>query len=505
MFLVCFGTLWRVLAGGHRVVAGEPIIPGKAIGGLMERPLDALFRPRSVALIGASASPGKIGNVVLRNLIHGRFKVYPVNPKESEILGLQCYGSVLDIEGPVDLALVSVPARHTLGPVCECVKKEVGVCVVTSSGFRESGPEGAELENALAGAVRGSRTRLLGPNTMGVFVPSRKLDTLLIPKEKSRRPRKGDIAMLSQSGAVSVSFLERVAASGLGISASVGLGNKADITENDLLRYLADDPATRCIGMYLESFAYGQEFIRVAKEVSAKKPIVLLKAGRTQAGSRAASSHTGAIASSSDALVDGVLRQIGVVRAYDEEELIDTAKALSFSGSIQGDRICVVASAGGYGVIASDFVESRERGAGMRMAVLSEETKAALGKVVPEFSSMSNPVDLTAGVTDEMYDAVLGILQKDPGVDGIMMSLELQPPNITDALMGVAERRSQSEGARIVVSAFGGERTVSMVRELEKRRLPAYPTIWRAVRALLALYERGAYLGRIKTRSEDPR
>lgn len=486
-------------------VDGEPIIPGNTIGGIMERPLDALFRPRSVALIGASANPAKISHVVLRNLVHGRFRIYPVNPKESEILGLECYSSVLDIEGPVDLALVSVPARHALGPVMECVRKGAGVAAVTSSGFRESGPEGAQLEKGLIEAVKGSRTRLLGPNTMGVFVPSRRLDTLLIPKEKSRRPGKGDIAMLSQSGAVSVSFLERVAASGLGISASVGLGNKADINENDLLRYLADDPATRCIGMYLESFADGAGFIRVAEEVSAKKPIVLLKAGRTRAGSCAASSHTGAISSSSDALVDGVLRQIGVVRAYDEEEIIDTAKALSFAVGIGGDRICVVASAGGYGVIATDFVESRERGAGLRMAELSEKTKAALRDVVPEFSSISNPVDLTAGVTDEMYDAVLGILQGDPGIDGVMMSLELQPPNITAKLMDVAESRSRSGGAPIVVSAFGGERTASMVRELEKRRVPAYPTIWRAVRALRALSERGAYLKRIKTRSEDPR
>lgn len=467
--------------------------------------LDALFRPRSVALVGASANPSKLGHVMLRNLLHGRFKVYPVNPRESEILGLPCYRSVLDIEGSVDLTLVSVPAGSALGPVRECVKKGVGVAIVTSSGFRESGPAGAELERSLVEAVRRSKTRLLGPNTMGVFVPSRRLDTLLIPKEKSKRPRKGSIAMLSQSGAVSVSFLERVAASGLGISACVGLGNKADINENDLIDHLGDDPATRCIALYLESFADGAGFLKTAGRVSADKPIVLLKAGRTAAGSRAASSHTGAIASSSDALIDGVLRQAGVVRAYGEEELIDVAKALSITGSIRGDRICVVASAGGYGVIAADFVESRERGAGLRMAQLSAETRSDLEKVIPEFSSTGNPVDLTAGVTDEMYDAVLGLIQRDPGVDGMMMSLELQPPNITSGLVEIAERRSLSEGAPIVVSAFGGERTSALIRVLDRRGVLAYPTIWRAVRALQALAERGAYLKRRKTRSEDPR
>lgn len=471
----------------------------------MTGPLDALIMPRSVALVGASANPSKISHVVLRNLLHGRFKVYPVNPRESEILGLPCYRSVLDIDGPVDLALVSVPAQSAAGPVRECVKKGVGVVAVTSSGFRESGPRGAELERDLVSAVHGSKTRLLGPNTMGVFVPSRRLDTLLIPKEKSRRPRKGDIAMLSQSGAVSVSFLERAAASGLGISVCVGLGNKADINENDLLQHLGEETSTRCIAMYLESFADGPGFLKAVGRVSPKKPIVLLKAGRTAAGARAASSHTGALASSSDALVNGVLRQAGVMRAYDEEELVDLSKALSFVGSIRGDRIGVVASAGGYGVIATDFVESEERGASLSMALLSEETRSELEKAVPEFSSVSNPVDLTAGVTDDMYDAVLGALQRDPGIDGIMMSLELQPPNITSKLIEVAERRSHAGGAPIVVSAFGGERTPSLIRELDRRRVLAYPTIWRAVRALRALAERGAYLERRKTRSEDPR
>ncbi len=487
------------------MVTGEPIIPSNAICSIMTGALDALFRPRSVALIGASSNPSKMGHVVLKNLLHGRFKVYPVNPKESEILGLPCHRSVLDIEGPVDMALVSVPAQHAAAPLSECVRKGVPVAIVTSSGFKESGPSGAELERALVETLRSSHTRLLGPNTMGVYVPSRRLDTLLIPKERSRRPKKGDIAMLSQSGAVSVSFLERVAASGLGVSSCIGLGNKADIDENDLLEYLGGDTTTRCIALYLESFADGAGFVRAVNEVSPKKPIVLLKAGRTSAGSRAASSHTGAIASSSDALINGVLRQSGVVRAYDEEELVDLVKALSFVGSIPGDRICVVASAGGYGVIASDFVESEDYGAGLRMAKLSEKTRSELGQVVPEFSPIGNPVDLTAGVTDEMYDAVLGTIQKDPGVDGIMMSLELQPPNITRKLIDVAEHRSAAEGAPIIVSAFGGERTSAMIRELERRRVAAYPTIWRAVRALRSLAERGAYLKRRKTRSEDPR
>jgi acyl-CoA synthetase (NDP forming) len=464
----------------------------------MASPFDALLRPRSVALIGASANPTKLSHIVLKNLSKGRFRLYPVNPNEEEILGLKCYPSVLAVPGDVDLAVVSLPAAASVAPVRQCVEKGVGFVIISASGFRESGPDGAKLERELMAAIRGSGTRLLGPNTLGVYVPSIGLDTLFVPREKSVRPGKGAIAVLSQSGGVSVSFLEKAAEAGIGISACIGLGNKIDLNENELLQHLSFDKATKSIALYLESFSDGRKFVEVVRKVTKVKPVVVLKSGRTRSGSAAARSHTGALASSSDVMVDGVMRQVGVVRAYDEEELIDLAKALAYVDHIDGDRICVVASAGGFGVIGADFVESREHGVGLTMARLSEKTRDSIRKVVPSYSSVSNPVDLTAGVTDEMYDAVLKGLQADPGVDGIMMSLELQPPNITRRLVDVAERRSRSRGAPIVISAFGGANTQNLLREFEKRRVPAYPTIWRAIRALAALHKRGLYLRRSK-------
>jgi len=464
----------------------------------MNHPLDRLFQPESVALIGASASPEKMSNVALRSLSRGEFRLYPVNPKEKEILGLRCYASVTELPESVDLAVISLPAALSVEAVKDCAQKGVGFVVVTSSGFKETGPEGAALEGRLLDAIRGSRTRMLGPNTMGVLVPSHKLDTLFIPAEKSMRPGPGPVAMVSQSGAVSVAFLERAESSGLGISVCVGIGNKGDLAENELIDYLAQDDDTRCISLYLESFVNGREFTRVAGEVTKKKPVVLLKSGRTPAGSLAASSHTGAIATSSDHLVDGALRQAGVVRVYDEEELLDVSKALAYIDHIEGDRICVVASAGGFGVIATDYVASKEHGAGLRMASLSESTKTELREVVPVFSSVRNPVDLTAGVTDDMYGAVIDILRRDPGIDGIMMSLELQPPNVSEKLVEVAAKTRTSKGAPVVVSAFGGGKTSELLSSLEKLEIPAYPTIWRAVRALKALSERGAYLSRMK-------
>ncbi len=238
--------------------------------------------------------------------------------------------------------------------------------------------------------------------------------------------------------------------------------------------------------------------MEIVGAISPVKPVVLLKSGRTKTGALAASSHTGALATSSESLVDGALAQTGVIRAYDEEELMDVAKALALVGHLNGDRICVVASAGGYGVIAADLVESTDHGAGLSMARLSSKTTGELRKVVPGFSSVENPVDLTAAVTDEMYDAVLEALQGDPGVDGIMMSLELQPPNVTERLVDIARLRSLSGKTPIVISTFAGENTDAIVKAYGEKSVLAYPTLWRAVRALGALARRGAYLRRQK-------
>ncbi len=460
--------------------------------------MDALFRPRSVALVGASSNPAKLSHVALRNMKGGKFSLYPVNPKADRILGLRCYPSVRDIPGPVDLAVISLPAPLSVEPVRECAQKGAKVAVVTSSGFKETGQSGAKLERALLKAVQGTETRILGPNTMGVFVPSIGLDTYFISKDRSPRPGAGSIAMLSQSGAVSVSFMERAADSAIGISACIGLGNKCDITENDLLSYLRGHAPTRCIAMYLESLADGREFVDLAQRTSKTKPVVVLKSGRTVTGAHAAASHTGALASATDAVVDGAFKQAGVVRAYDEEELLDLSKALAYVGSIRGDRICVVASAGGYGVVAADLVESVDRGAGMRMATISAKTRETIMGLIPDYGSARNPVDLTAGVTDEMYERVLDALQRDGSIDGIMMSLELQPPLITRGLVKIAEARSTARGAPLVVCAFAGKGTSGILRELEKRKVPAYPTLWRSVRALRSLADRGAYLKRMK-------
>ena len=461
----------------------------------MSGDLRRLLAPRSVAVVGASAKPEKIGHVALSNLLSGDFVIYPINPNETEILGLKCYPSLRDVPGTVDLALVVLPSRQTVGVVREAVETGVGAVIVTSSGFGESGKEGRSLQESLVAAVSGTGTRLLGPNAMGLVIPELGLDTFFISRDRSPRPGKGSIAIISQSGAVAVSCLEKAEASGVGVSVCVCLGNKADIDETDMVNHFATDVGTDCITLYLESFSDGHSFLEAVRKATVEKPVVVLKAGSTPAGSRAAASHTGAIASASDLVVDGALRQAGVVRVHDEEELVDVARALSAIDHVSGDRVCVVASAGGFGVIASDLVESTTRGWGLQMAVLNEETRTALRTVIPGFSSAQNPVDLTAEVSDDMYNRTLEILKADSGVDAIMMSLELQPPSVTDALIEVASKHSASPGPPIVISLFAKNQS-SVTRDLTGRGLVAYPTIRRSIRAIAALSERGAYLRR---------
>ncbi len=461
----------------------------------MDKSLSPLFAPGSVAVVGASARPGKIGHAILSNLMSGDFALYPVNPKEHEILGMRCYPSLSEVPGEIDMAVIALPAGSSVPVVEEAVRKGVRLVIVTSSGFGERGEAGIALQESLAAAVRGSQTRLLGPNTMGAIVPASRLDTFFIPSDRSPRPGRGSVAIVSQSGAVAVSCLEKAEASGTGISACVCLGNKADIDEVDILDHFADDADTRCIALYLESFSDGRRFIQAASRAARAKPIVLLKAGRTERGQSAARSHTGAIAAGSDAVVEGALRQAGVVRVFDEEELVDVARALSVLDHADGMRVCAVASAGGFGVIATDLIESPHSGFGLRMASLGEETVASLRDCLPEFSSPQNPVDLTAEVTDSMYDRVLGAVRADPGVDSVMMSLELQPPNVTEGLIDVAERHSTSPGPPLVISLFAKDQS-SVIRALSGRGLVAYPTIRRSVRAIAALSERGAYLQR---------
>jgi acetate---CoA ligase (ADP-forming) len=460
--------------------------------------LERLFNPKSVAVVGASSQPEKAGNVILRQLIGGTFRIYPVNPNRHDLLGLLCYPTVMDLPEKVDVAILSVTAAVTLQTVQECVQAKIPFVISVAGGFSEMGGEGKEAERRIAEAVRGTETRLLGPNTMGVIVPSRRFDTFFLPRERSPRPKDGSISIISQSGSVLVGMYEMAEDHGVGFHSCVGVGNKADLNENEFLEYLAHDHGTKCIGMYIESFADGVAFFELAKEVSRKKPIVAVKVGITPSGAKAAASHTGAIATSSDALVSGIFKQAGIQRVADDFELLDAAKALAHIGQIKGDRIAIVGSAGGFGVIATDYVASKSKGFGLRMATIGEETKARLREKVPPFASVDNPVDLTGVVNDQMYHEVIEIIQAEESVDAILLNLLFQPPGMTVGVVDVVERWARKGRKPMVVCCVGGSFPRPILRRLEEKGVPTYGTMRRAVFALRCLYERGQYLRRIK-------
>ncbi|HID15273.1 MAG TPA: CoA-binding protein, partial [Candidatus Atribacteria bacterium] len=357
--------------------------------------LEAFFNPKSIAVIGVSRKPEKIGYQLLRSLIISGFEgpIYPINPRATEIQGLKVYPSILEVKDHVDLAIIAVPAPIVPKIIDECGRKRVKSVIIISGGFKEVGEKGARLEREVIKIAKKYGIRVMGPNCLGVYNPHTKLDTLFLPPERALRPKKGRIAFISQSGAMGVAFLDWLAMEEIGLSVFVSYGNKADIDEVDLLEYLMNDENTKVITMYLEEISKGREFIEIARKVSMKKPIVAIKAGRTEAGVKAASSHTGALAGK-DEIVSAALRKAGIIRAYDTHELFDYARALAAGKIAFGENIAIVTDGGGAGVMAVDKLTDKTRGVGLKLAKLEEETIRELRQVLPPFAIAHNPIDL---------------------------------------------------------------------------------------------------------------
>lgn len=449
-----------------------------------------VFYPRNVAIIGASRDPNKPGSVILKNVLEGPsgIEVYPVNPKAEEIMGLRCYPTVLDVPDGVDLAVIAIPAPLVPGAMKDCITKGVKAAIIISAGFGET-ESGKALQDELERVVHEGRTRVLGPNTFGVMMPGR-INTVFYPYDKSTSPRPGNVAFITQSGAMGFLLLEKMAYYRIGISAFVSIGNKIDVDENDLIEFLIDDDSTKSIACYLESFRDGREFFEISRRVARRKPIVLLKSGVTERGARAAASHTGALAGSS-AVLEGALRQAGVIGAHDEEELIDFAVALAYGKPLKGGRVAVITSAGGVAVTATDRIENTP---GLKMAELSEETKDGIKTILPPFASTANPIDITATSTPEMVDGVLEELQKDDNVDVVLVFSLPQPPlPVTEELVDVITKWFR-KGKPLVVGTIENRFTIDSIRTYNQRGVPVFPSITRAVKALKVLRERGRYL-----------
>ncbi len=465
--------------------------------------LEALLKPESVVVIGASAQEGKVGNVILKQVIKGKFRVYAVNPKGSTACGLPLYPSVLSLPETPDLAVIALPAQPTLAATRECVQMGVKAIVAIAGGFGETGEEGHALELQLAELVRGSQTRVLGPNTLGLLVPGSGLDTNFLPDERMRRPGQGSIAVLSQSGSAALGEVDASALTGVSISAFVGFGNRLDINENELMDYFAGDAETKAIALYLESFADPLGFIERCRRIIPHKPVVLLKAGRSEAGARAVQLHTGSLAGS-DRVTDGVLRQAGVVRVYDTQELLDAARIFAFAQPIHGRRVAVLTNGGGWGIVASDFIESTVRGIGAKLAVLSEETRQRIASVALPFAALRNPIDLTASLNNEMCDVSLAALQDDPGVDVILVTMGYQPPAVDERLTDIMIHWAKVGKKPVIIVPVGSDVVQRAMQEFNAAGVPAYTTIWRGVQAIDWLARRGDYLRKIAARADEP-
>jgi len=399
------------------------------------RTLDALFSPRSVAVIGASRKRGSIGFAILHNLLMREFHgaVFPVNPHTPVIHSLKCYPTIGAVPDPVDLAVIVVPKALVEGAVDECLAAGVKGLVVITAGFGETGPEGAALELRICRKVRAAGARMIGPNCMGIINadPAVQLDASFAPTAA----RRGSIGFVSQSGALGVAILNLAEDLGIGLTQFVSMGNKVDVSGNDLLEYWAEDDTTRVIAMYLESFGNPRRFTEIAKRVSRQKPVLVVKSGRTAEGARAATSHTGALAGT-DVTVSAFLEQCGVLRVNTIEELFAVALALDRCPPPPGNRVAVVTNAGGPGIMATDACVNL----GLAMAELAPQTQDRLRAFLPPEASVANPVDMIASAHAENYRRALKEVLADPGVDMVIaIHVTPQPTRPMDVLDAIAE------------------------------------------------------------------
>lgn len=445
--------------------------------------LDDIFYPQSVAVVGASTRPGTVGNDIFRNLLFSEFQgsVYPINPKSSHVMGVHSYPSLKDVPCPIDLAVVIVPAKAVLDVVDQAVEKGVKGLVVISAGFKESGGAGVELENQLREKVQAAGVPLIGPNCLGVINTDPQVTMNAAFGRKM--PSAGNLAFLSQSGALCTSVLDYAEERQMGFSKFISFGNKADVNEIDLLQYLADDPKTSVIAMYLEDVSNGRQFIETVRKIfwETRKPMLCLKSGRSPEGAKAVSSHTGSLAGS-DSVYDALLIQSGVQRVDTIAELFDYAAFYTTQPLPRGGRVAIITNAGGPGIMATDAAVRH----GLKLSELSDATKDKLRASLPVTASLRNPVDVIGDARSDRYKAAVRTVLEDENVDmGIVI---LTPQSMTDIEETAAVVPDAIKGINkpVVCSFMGAKDVAPGVAVLRNAGVPNYPFPEDGVRALAA-------------------
>jgi acetyl coenzyme A synthetase (ADP forming)-like protein len=451
--------------------------------------LRPIFKPKSIAVIGASRSHLKIGHEALLNTLVGGFKgkIYPVNPETTDIMGLRTYPSVVAIEDEIDLALIAVPAAFVAKVMRECAQKKVKGAIIISAGFGEIGPEGKKLEDEVIGIAREAKIRVIGPNTMGYKSPVDNIDASFV----FGMANPGRVALISQSGALCIGMIHYANAERIGLSRIISIGNKADVDDADLIEYLDQDDETDVIALYIEGIKDGRKFLETAKK--SKKPIVAIKAGRSTSGAAATKTHTGSL-SGSDSVYDSAFKQAHIQRAYDVEELFDCARALAYQPPAKGPRVGIVTNGGGAGVILSDWLEDHH----LKIPELAEETKQKLLQILPNITVPRNPLDIIGDAGFFRYWAGGEALLEDPNIDMLIMICVhagyARPREYAGAVLKLfAEKKHLKKP--IISCWVGGTEIEEVTQSLKEKNVPVYPSTQRAARAARSLYDEGRRRG----------
>jgi len=462
----------------------------------MDKSLSAFLNPKGVVIVGASADPAKLGFFTARNMLRSGYagSIHFVNLKGGELFGRPIYRTTAEVPDPVDLAVLIIPAAATPSALTEVAERGIRAAIITSGGFRETGSEGAALENQCLEIARKYDLRLIGPNCIGLIDTHLPIDTSFVTLPP---PPKGNLALVSQSGAVCGLIMDWAHDQGFGFSRLLSLGNEADITETDLLAGIVEDVDTHAVTFYIESIRDGQRFVKAAAEAARRKPLVAMKVGRSLSGQRAAASHTGAMAGE-DSAYAAAFRRAGVLQAGGIEEMFDWANALATCPLPRGRRMAILTNAGGPGVIASDALEANH----LELAEFTPETQTSLADLLPSAASTHNPVDILGSATSKLYADCLRILLADTGVDGVLVIIP--PPPVesaeqdAEALIPLIRAASKP----VVVALMGGEKIRAAAGLFRLAHIPEYRFAERAVSALAALSRRAEFLEKA---GEQPR
>ncbi|MDP3011258.1 MAG: acetate--CoA ligase [Candidatus Hydromicrobium sp.] len=456
------------------------------------------FCPDSVAVIGASREEEKVGHIILDNIINSGYKgkLFPVNPKADEIHGIKCYPSVLNVPGDIDLAIIVIPAQFVLQVLEECSKKNTKWSIIISAGFKETGIEGAKRERQLIEKAKDYGIRILGPNCLGIIDTKCPINATFSPN----MPPMGKIGFISQSGALGTAILDWAKTNKIGFSKFVSLGNKADISENDLFDDWENEKDTEVITAYLEGVKYGREFIRISSKVSKKKPIIVIKSGNTDAGARAVSSHTGTLAGSAKAY-EAAFKQAGIIRANTIRDLFNYAKAFSYQPLPKGKKVAIITNAGGPGIMATDECEKSD----ILLASLEKETIDGLKEFLPEAANFYNPIDILGDALADRYKKTLEVVIKDNNVNAIVILLTpqamTQPLKTARAIVEVIENSGKS--ITVLTSFMGGSEVEKAVKFLAEKNIPNFDIPEEAIDTLKVMMEHTDWKSRRSFPIED--